>query len=89
MIARFAIVLTPDLYVGGFTVTVPGLPGVVTDGETVAVALERACEAINLHLDGVSEDRLAESGARFDLQIGYVDVPALSERKVPSSSAAD
>ena len=87
--ARFAVVLTPDLYDGGFTVTVPALPGVVTDGETVVEALERAREAIDLHMDGVSEERLAASGARFDLQIEYVDVPALSERRTPVSSAAD
>lgn len=87
--ARFAVVLTPDLYDGGYTVTVPALPGIVTDGQSVSEALERAREAIDLHLDGVSEERLAGSGARFDLEIEYVDVPARSERKTPVSSVAD
>jgi len=87
--ATFVVILTPDLKDGGFTVTVPALPGVVTDGETVVEALERAPESIDLHLDGASKERLAASGARFDLQIEYVDVPALSERRTPVSSAAD
>jgi predicted RNase H-like HicB family nuclease len=32
---------------------VPALPGVVTHGETVDECLERACEAIALHIDGL------------------------------------
>lgn len=86
--ARFAVVLTPDLHDGGYTVTVPALPGIVTDGETVDEALAMAREAIDLHMDGLGEDQLAASGARFDLQIEFVEVPALSERRSPVSSAA-
>ncbi len=32
---RYTIVLDPDVEEGGYTVTVPALPGVVTQGETV------------------------------------------------------
>lgn len=36
--------------------TVPALPGVVTQGETVEQCLERAQEAIALHLAAMAED---------------------------------
>jgi antitoxin HicB len=38
---------------GGYTVTVPALPVVVTQGETVDECLERAREAIALHIEGL------------------------------------
>ena len=48
-VTRYAVVLEPDED-GGFTVLVPSLPGVVTQGETVAEALENARDAIGLTL---------------------------------------
>ncbi len=36
---------------GGYTVTVPALPGCVTYGETVEDAKEKASEAIGLYLE--------------------------------------
>jgi predicted RNase H-like HicB family nuclease len=36
----------PDLEEGGFTVTVPALPGCVTEGNTFEEAIENAREAI-------------------------------------------
>ena len=50
---RYTIVLDPDDEEGGYTVTVPALPGVVTQGETVEGCLERAREAIALHIEGL------------------------------------
>jgi predicted RNase H-like HicB family nuclease len=47
----FTIILDPDPEEGGYTVTVPALPGVVTQGESVEQCLERAKEAIELHLE--------------------------------------
>lgn len=43
---RFTILLDPDPEEGGFTVTVPALPGCITQGDTVEEATERAKEAI-------------------------------------------
>ncbi len=78
---RLDVVLTPDLYDGGYTVTVPALPGIVTDGETIDEALANAREAIECHTDGVSADQLARSGARFDLLVVSmnVDLPPLRD----------
>jgi predicted RNase H-like HicB family nuclease len=44
---RYTVVLTPDTDDGGFVVTVPSLPGCVTQGETVEQAIDRAREAIH------------------------------------------
>jgi predicted RNase H-like HicB family nuclease len=40
----------------GYSVHVPALPGVVTEGATVEEALAMAREAITLHLEGLRED---------------------------------
>jgi predicted RNase H-like HicB family nuclease len=42
----------------GYSVHVPSLPGVVTEGATVEEALAMAREAIALHLEGLREDGL-------------------------------
>lgn len=47
---RFTLLLTPNPGEDMLTVTVPALPGCVTQGRTVEQALERAREAIHLHL---------------------------------------
>lgn len=38
---------------GGFTVTVPSLPGCVTYGETVEESIEMAKEAIELYIESL------------------------------------
>jgi len=47
----FAVVLTPDPDDGGYVVTVPALPGCVTEGDTYEEALQNAREAIALYLE--------------------------------------
>ena len=49
---RYTILLYPDEEEGGYTVLVPALPGVVTQGETMEEAMAVAKEAIQLHADG-------------------------------------
>lgn len=54
---QYTIILEPDTEEGGYTVTVPALPGCVTQGETIEQCIERAREAIagyieSLRLDG-------------------------------------
>jgi predicted RNase H-like HicB family nuclease len=46
---EFEVVLIPQPE-GGFTVSVPDLPGVITEGETREEALEMARDAIELYL---------------------------------------
>jgi predicted RNase H-like HicB family nuclease/DNA-binding transcriptional MerR regulator len=46
----YAAVLTPDLAVGGYSIEVPELPGVVTEADTLAEARQMATDAIRLWL---------------------------------------
>ena len=49
----FTVVLTPDPDDGGFTVTVPALLGVFTQGDTYEEALAMARDAIQCHMEGL------------------------------------
>lgn len=53
---RYSIVLDPDLEDGGYTVTVPALSGIVTQGETFDEAVAMAKEAIQCHIEGLLAD---------------------------------
>lgn len=52
----YTIILDPDPDDGGYTVTVPALRGVVTQGETLEDAIAMAREAIQCHIDGLLAD---------------------------------
>jgi predicted RNase H-like HicB family nuclease len=54
---RFRVILECN-ELGGYTVTVPALPGCVTQGATREEALERAREAILCHVEGLAADGL-------------------------------
>jgi antitoxin HicB len=54
--ARYTVVLTPEADDGGFSVSVPALPGCFSQGETVEEALDHIREAIGLHLWGLQQD---------------------------------
>jgi predicted RNase H-like HicB family nuclease len=71
---RFVLILTPDRDDGGYTVTAVGLPGLVTDGETVEDAIANARDAIALYLSGETAETLAAAGVRLDAQITTIDV---------------
>jgi antitoxin HicB len=53
--ATYTILLDPDPDNGGYTVTVPALPGCVTGGETVVECVQNAEEAIRLYLDDLHD----------------------------------
>jgi predicted RNase H-like HicB family nuclease len=46
--AKYWAKVEPDMEDGGFVVQVPGLPGCVTQGESIEEALENAEEAIRM-----------------------------------------
>jgi predicted RNase H-like HicB family nuclease len=48
---------------GGYTVFVPSLPGCISEGETIEEALENIQEAIELYLEPLEDDLIAEEGA--------------------------
>lgn len=48
---EYTIILHPDTEEGGYTVTVPTLPGCVTQGETLEEAIAMAKDAIRLYIE--------------------------------------
>ncbi len=53
---EYTVLLDPDEESGGYTVTVPALPGIVTQGDTLEAALEMAKDAIALYLEDLVAD---------------------------------
>jgi predicted RNase H-like HicB family nuclease len=53
---EYTVLLEPDEEEGGYTVTVPALPGIVTQGETLEEAIEMARDAIALYLADLVAD---------------------------------
>jgi antitoxin HicB len=51
----YSIVLEPEEG-GGYAVSVPTLPGCLTQGKTVEEAMERVAEAISVHMAGLEAD---------------------------------
>lgn len=47
------VVLIPDTEVGGYAVIAPGLPGCISEGDTVEEALANIKEAIDLHIESM------------------------------------
>ena len=50
---RYTVLLESDPEQGGYTVTVPALPGIVTEGDTLEEAISMAKDAIALHIEGL------------------------------------
>jgi antitoxin HicB len=51
----YSIVLDPDPDEGGYSVTVPALPGCFTQGDTIEECLVNAREAIELYLADLAD----------------------------------
>lgn len=62
---RYTVVLMPEPEAGGYSVTVPALPGLFTQGDTRDEALAAAREAIAFHLESLAEEgeALPDEGA--------------------------
>ena len=59
---RLRIVLEPSEE-GGYTVTVPSLPGCISQGDTTEDALKNIREAIELYLEPVDDDEIVAPNA--------------------------
>lgn len=55
---KYTIILEPDTDDGGYTVTVPVLPGCITQDETVEQCIERARETIEGYIESLEIDGL-------------------------------
>ncbi len=61
---KLRIVLEPSDE-GGYTATVPSLPGCISEGDTREKALENIKEAIELYLEPVDDDEDFRDGAEY------------------------
>ena len=52
----YTIMLEPDPEEGGYTITVPSLPGCVTQGDTLEEAIAMAKDAIRLFIETLVEN---------------------------------
>lgn len=50
-VLKYTAVFEPDKEVGGYTVTIPSLPGCITEGDTFEEALKNIQEAATLYLE--------------------------------------
>lgn len=75
---HYSILLNRDLEDDSYTVTVPALPGIVTQGRDLEDALAMARDAIRCHVNGLIKDGLPvpEEGERPQLVTLDVDVAA-------------
>lgn len=73
---RYAIVVHPEPEEGGYSVTVPALPGCYAQGETIEEAIARAKEAIRIHIQGLIEDGEPVPEETEHPQVIVVDVAA-------------
>jgi antitoxin HicB len=72
----YTIILHPDRDEGGYTVTVPTLPGCVTQGETLEEAIAMAKDAIRLYIETLALDGVPVPEEDEHPQAIVVDVAA-------------
>jgi antitoxin HicB len=66
----YTVVFEPDEEAGGYTVTCPALPGLVTEADTVEEARAMAADAIRCYLESLRKD-----GERIPLSEEYESEP--------------
>ena len=54
-VLNYTVIMTPD-ETGGYVVTCPALPGLVTEGDTLEEARMMAADAIRGYLESLQED---------------------------------
>jgi predicted RNase H-like HicB family nuclease len=72
----YTIILHPDPDEGGYTVTVPSLPGCVTQGKTLEEAIAMAKDAIRLYVESLRADGEVIPLEREHPQAIIVDIAA-------------
>ena len=61
---KLKVILEPSEE-GGYTVTVPSLPGCISEGESREEAIRNIREAIELYLEPVEDDQTFSPGAEL------------------------
>ncbi len=78
MLERRYIVKFKPAEEGGYVVTVPSLPGLVTYGETLEEAKEMAKDAIICHIEGLQKSGLEVPTEKFIKNATYTDQIAVA-----------
>lgn len=73
-IAKFTAVFDPAEE-GGYTVTVPSLPGCITEGDTFEEAMEMAEEAISGYLESLRKNNESIPEEKRSSFVSVVNVP--------------
>ena len=56
-VLQYTAVFEPDVEIGGFTVTIPALPGCISEADTFEEALANIQEAAELYLETLKQER--------------------------------
>ncbi len=75
---HYTIILHPEPEEGGYSVTVPALPGCLAQGDSLEEAVAMAKEAIAVHIEGLIQDGepVPEEDAPLGMLTISVDAPA-------------
>ena len=76
MTRRFNVILEWNDEEGGYTVSVPALPGCITEGDSREEALANAKEAIESYLGGLKADGLPIPEGEPEVILDEVEVAA-------------
>lgn len=71
---RYLVVAIPDPDEQGYTVTVPALPGCITEGVTLAEAFANTRDAIAEYLDGETPESLIAAGVHPGAIVAEIEV---------------
>ncbi|TAK33472.1 MAG: type II toxin-antitoxin system HicB family antitoxin [Chloroflexota bacterium] len=83
---QYSIILHPDVEQGGYWVTVPSLPGCVSQGDSLEEAVSNAREAIALHIAGLIADGEPVPEEAVHPQTVVIDVAAERWQRQPAGS---
>ncbi|OGY24100.1 MAG: hypothetical protein A2172_00975 [Candidatus Woykebacteria bacterium RBG_13_40_15] len=56
-VLKYTAIFEPDKETGGYTVTIPALPGCISEGDTFEEALKNIKEAAELYLEVLKEEK--------------------------------
>lgn len=62
-VLRYTAVFEPDTKQGGYSVTIPALPGCISEGDTFEEALKNIQEAAELYIETIELKGLLSTGS--------------------------
>ena len=71
---QYTAVFEPDEEAGGFTVTIPALPGCISEGDTFEQALKNIKEAASLYIEVMKKKRMEIPREEWGVVIAPVQV---------------